>query len=186
MYQLLMLEEDYEKDKFIIRCPMPFRNSKPIRPWPRSPLQSKAFEKWGLKYSEWPRRYLPDYCVGWAFVTTPDMAIRLAEVANNLTPAEQRASKVCDYFITGMLRERIPGSGVETLTIKWFWFKFWYSCPYLTELYRHYFDDVVPWKIPYKMFDPQHNPPMRAMWHRISHDFHLPQVFHDLIGYMYT
>ena len=50
----------------------------------------------------------PDYCSGWAYVMTPKLGLRLAEVAANVDPGTM-CLRLEDLFITGMLRERIQG-----------------------------------------------------------------------------
>ena len=64
--------------------------------------------KWATHWQECDIKHSPDYCSGWAYVVTPKLGLRLAEVAANVAPG-----KIClrleDLFITGMLRERIEG-----------------------------------------------------------------------------
>ena len=161
---------------------MPFRHCRPLRPHPQdTEHRARAVAKWGLKYSEWPRKYLPDYCIGWAFVKTPELAIRLAETATNLTPMERQPSKVCDYFITGVVRERIPGSAVDTLTNELSnnpWKNLMSMCPWLTEKYRHFIDKVVIAKRPYK---PPYATVIMGLLDSISLDF--VNIASDLLGY---
>ena len=53
-------------------------------------------------------KHSPDYCSGWAYVTTPALGLRLAEMAANVDPGKM-CLRLEDLFITGMLRERIQG-----------------------------------------------------------------------------
>ena len=64
--------------------------------------------KWGTDWRECDVKHSPDYCSGWAYVTTPRLGVRLAEMAANVDPGKM-CLRLEDLFITGMLRERIEG-----------------------------------------------------------------------------
>ena len=65
-----------------------------------------------LRWSDFLVHFLlkrfPDFCTGYAYVTTPKLALRIAEMAANMRP-HNMALHLEDVFITGMLRERIEG-----------------------------------------------------------------------------
>ena len=111
--QLLGEASDYEKDTLTVKCPMPSKNYRACRLKPGS---GTLLSKWSLQGDEYQRRVLPAYCTGWVYVTSPELSLRLAEMATNLQPEEMTTSKVCDRFITGIVRERISGSSVDMLT----------------------------------------------------------------------
>ena len=141
--QLLGEASEYENDMLTVKCPMPLKNYRPIQSKPSS---GTLLSKWSMQVDEYQQRLLPTHCTGWVYVTTPELSLRLAEMATNLRPEEMRASKVCDYFITGIVRERIAGSGVDMLTSglsKNPWKNLLSTCPVLTTIYRHLIDGVV-------------------------------------------
>ena len=103
------LQEKYsaESPDHVVECPSPIRNSMPII-LPAIGGYNTVHGKWATHYHECDIKRSPDYCSGWAYVTTPKLALQIAEMAANI-----RSHNMClrleDLFITGMLRERIEG-----------------------------------------------------------------------------
>ena len=62
---------------------------------------------WSLGSEEWPRRTLPDFCVGFLSITTPGVAGQLLQAALQLY-SETEVEQIEDSLITGILRERLP------------------------------------------------------------------------------
>ena len=88
-------------------CACSPRNSRPIIP-PAIGGRHTVHGKWGTDWRECDVKHSPDYCSGWAYVTTPRLGVRLAEMAANVDPGKM-CLRLEDLFITGMLRERIEG-----------------------------------------------------------------------------
>ena len=50
---------------------------------------------------EMDRRVLPSYCWGVAYITTPKMGIKMAEMASSIPHPEMSMKRVDDVFLTG-------------------------------------------------------------------------------------
>ena len=107
------LQEKYrtESPDHVVECPSPVRNSKPII-LPAIGGYNTVHGKWATRYYECDIKRFPDFCTGYAYVTTPKLALQIAEMAANLRPLNM-AIHLEDVFITGMLRERIEGVVLE-------------------------------------------------------------------------
>jgi hypothetical protein len=72
---LLAQLEDRPGD--FISCPSVMRNVRPTR----QNRTGSTLAKWNMPHADMPRRVYPDFCPGWLYVTTPRVALALAEVA---------------------------------------------------------------------------------------------------------
>ena len=65
--------------------------------------------KWSISVKDMPRRVYPDFCPGWLYVTTPKAGLALAEVSVRNAEVLMATARLDDIFVTGFLRERLPG-----------------------------------------------------------------------------
>jgi len=129
----------------VIECPSPMRNMRPWRPRP-SGGSSTVMGKWSVKTYEMDRRVWPDFCPGWAYVTTPSTAIQLAEMTANLPPSLLRLNRLDDIFVVGVAREHIEGAKVEQLSggvLGDLWNSQLSYCPWMGITKAIFFNDVV-------------------------------------------
>merc|ERR1711997_650331 len=92
------------------------------------------------------RRVYPSFCPGWAYLTTPDMAIKLAEMASNLPPKLLKLKRLDDMFMTGFALEQIPGAKLEQLSGGYsgdLWNDYWSYCPFMGIVKAIFFNDIV-------------------------------------------
>ena len=54
-----------------------------------------------VKTTEMDRRVHPSFCPGWAYVTTPKMGIKMAEMSSNIPPPENSMKRLDDIYMTG-------------------------------------------------------------------------------------
>ena len=99
-YVTNILENNFSQGQSLtVQCPSVMRN---MRPWrPRKSGSNTFMGKWSVKTYEMPRRVFPSFCPGWLYATTPKMAIRLAEMASNLSPDVQAVNRLDDIYMTG-------------------------------------------------------------------------------------
>ena len=92
------------------------------------------------------RRVFPSFCPGWAYVTTPEMGIRIAEMASNMPVHVQKMKRLDDIYMTGMVVERIPDSNVEQIyggRTGYWWDAHLSFCPFLGITKATFFNDIV-------------------------------------------
>jgi len=134
-----------EDDSTIHCVTSPMRNLRPPRPHPIAGDRS-FLGKWAIRADEYDQVFQPDMCWGIGYVTRPNMAIRLAEVAANMPKESYKMIKLEDAFITGLVRERIANSQVEPLAgglTGALWSKVLSQCPIMSGLKNVFFNDVV-------------------------------------------
>lgn len=90
-----------------------------------------------------PRRVFPDYCPGWAYITSPTFGLKLLQSANWLIPSDGKIKRLDDFFVTGYLRSRILGSRIQQLQPSFLWDHFLSECPFLGITKHIFFNDVV-------------------------------------------
>ena len=57
-----------------------------------------------VKTTEMDRRVHPSFCPGWAYVTTPKMGIKIAEMSSSIPAPENSMKRLDDIYMTGMMR----------------------------------------------------------------------------------
>jgi len=130
-----------------IFCPSPMRNMRPWYPRPSGGFKT-VMGKWSVKTYEMSRRVYPDFCPGWAYVTSPATGIRLAEMSANLPENLKRLKRLDDIFFSGVTREHVAGTRVEQLSGEGTWMgSLWNDhlsyCPFLGITKNMFFNDVV-------------------------------------------
>ncbi len=91
------------------------------------------------------RRVYPDFCPGWAYVTSPSFGLKLAQAAATV-PEMSVMNRLDDIFMTGYARERIPLSRVEQIKTGWsgyMWNNWLSECPFLGITKNIWFNDYV-------------------------------------------
>jgi len=125
-----------------IECPSVMRN---MRPW-RQTHNKSLMGKWSISVKDMPRRVYPDFCPGWLYVTTPKAGLALAEVSVRNAEVLMATARLDDIFVTGFLRERLPGVMLRQLhggVIGETWNRFFSHCPYLGITKNIFFNGIV-------------------------------------------
>jgi len=125
-----------------IECPSVMRN---MRPW-RQTHNKSLMGKWSISVQDMPRRVYPDFCPGWLYVTTPKAGLALAEVSVKNSEVLMATARLDDIFVTGFLRERLPGVLLRQLhggVIGETWNRFLSHCPYLGITKNIFFNGIV-------------------------------------------
>ncbi len=102
--------------------------------------------KWSISVRDMPRRVYPDFCPGWLYVTTPAAGLALAEVSVKNAEVLMATARLDDIFVTGFLRERLPGVLLRQLhggIIGETWNRFFSHCPYLGITKNIFFNGIV-------------------------------------------
>ena len=102
--------------------------------------------KWSISVQDMPRRVYPDFCPGWLYVTTPKAGLALAEVSVKNSEVLMATARLDDIFVTGFLRERLPGVLLRQLhggVIGETWNRFLSHCPYLGITKNIFFNGIV-------------------------------------------
>ena len=129
--------------ELLVECPSPFKHMKTERFRPNDP--NSLLNKWAFSEEEISRRNLPPYCNGWVYVTTPDTAIRLAEMATNMPSKLMKINRMDDLFY-GFVLEQIEGARVEQLAggpYGSLWNNILSQCPFLGTSKNVFFNQVV-------------------------------------------
>ena len=116
--------------------------------------------RWHISVDVYNGRYWPDYCVGWAYVVTPQLGLLMAEAATNLTPEQMRIKDYDDTF-QGVVIKHIRGAKVEPLEAGWaghLWNNYLSYCPFVSVVKNNVIDRVVLRKGKYK------GTPTETMW----------------------
>jgi len=96
---------------------------------------------WSLGSEEWPRRTLPDFCVGFLSITTPGVAGQLVQAALRLY-SQTEVEQIEDSLITGILRERLPHIRLEMLQTRW-WEPLTTCCSWINFFKSTFFNSLV-------------------------------------------
>lgn len=126
----------------IIECPSVMRN---MRPW-RQTHNKSMMGKWSISAEDMPRRVYPDFCPGWLYVTTPRVGLALAEVSVLHHHVLMKTARLDDIFVTGFLRERLPGVTLRQLhhgVIGETWNRFFSHCAYLGITKNIFYNGIV-------------------------------------------
>ena len=125
-----------------IECPSVMRN---MRPW-RQTHSKSIMSKWSISVEDMSRRVYPDFCPGWAYVTTPRVGLALAEVSVKNHGKLMKTARLDDIFVTGFLREFLPWVKLRQLNdgaMGSAWNHFFSHCPYLGITKNIFFNDIV-------------------------------------------
>lgn len=127
----------------VLECPSVMRN---MRPWrPKRNSQKSIMGKWAVSYKEMSRRVYPDFCPGWAYVTSPVMGQRISEAAASIEQVSPM-KRLDDIYITGYALERIQGSRIAQLKpgySGYMWNNWLSMCPFLGITKNIFFNDYV-------------------------------------------
>lgn len=131
--------------ELLIECPSVMRNMRPWRPRP-SGGSSTIMGKWSVKTFEMNRRVWPDFCPGWAYLTTPSTAIRIAEMSANMKDDVLRVNRLDDIYMSGYVFGQIEGAKLEQLSGGYMgdlWNKYFSYCPFMGITKAVFFNDIV-------------------------------------------
>merc|ERR1719347_125450 len=98
------------------------------------------------------KEFIPDFCVGYLYLTTPKIGAALVQVAHSLySSAPQENNLIEDYLVTGYLRERLPWAKLSLLENTgmraWLWNQAFSCCPWLSFFNNFFLNPIVLSKV---------------------------------------
>jgi len=135
-----VLSTDTSTDwKNLITCPTECFGMKTIRS-----NSAQMTGNWSHSKEEWSRDFMPDFCVGFLSLTTPDVGAQLAQVGLELYgDSETPIAQIEDSLITGVLRERLPHVRIEMMHLGYRWERFFTWCGWLHMFKQTFFNDLI-------------------------------------------
>ena len=100
---------------------------------------------WSVSKEEFDRDVMPDFCIGFLYVTTPKVGAALVQIAFSLFN-QTEVVQIEDSLITGVLRERLPYVKIEMLETQGIpsaWQKFFTLCPWMNTFKQTFFNSMV-------------------------------------------
>ena len=99
---------------------------------------------WSHSKEEIEHDIMPDFCVGFLSLTTPDVGAQLAQVGlvmygDSKTPITQ----IEDSLITGILRERLPHIRIKMMELGPRWERIFTWCPWLHVFKQTFMNDLI-------------------------------------------
>lgn len=138
-----ILNSRQDSQKQFIACSVPSRNIATGRS-PRPHMRGN----WSLTKDQLEDDVLPDFCSGFLYVTKPQIGAALAQAGLHMyRDGSDDVVITEDYLIAGVLREKVPGLGVETLRTDrltdFIWQNYLSHCPWLVTFRQTFFNDLV-------------------------------------------
>ena len=100
---------------------------------------------WSVSKEEYDRDVMPDFCIGFLYVTTPKVGAALVQVGLALYN-QTEVVQIEDSLITGVLRERLPQVSIEMLEtpgIPSLWQRFFTLCPWMNTFKQTFFNSMI-------------------------------------------
>jgi len=100
---------------------------------------------WSVSKQEFERDVMPDFCIGFLYITTPTVGAALIQVGQKLF-SETETEQIEDSLITGVLRERLPWVRIEMLMtpgVPSVWQKFFTLCPWMNTFKQTFFNSMI-------------------------------------------
>ena len=100
---------------------------------------------WSVSKEVFDRDVMPDFCIGFLYVTTPQVGAALTQVGLALY-SETEVTQIEDSLITGVLRERLPQVTIqmlETPGVPSLWQIFFTVCPWMNTFKQTFFNNMI-------------------------------------------
>ena len=100
---------------------------------------------WSVSRAVFDRDVMPDFCIGFLYVTTPQVGAALVQAGLALFN-QTEVVQIEDSLITGVLRERLPHITIEMLEtpgIPSLWQRFFTLCPWMNTFKQTFFNAMI-------------------------------------------
>ena len=148
-----MLKERKKKEHEVV-CSTPIRNCPVTKSSKGHMTGNWTVKKDDLEHVGDQKEFIPDFCVGYLYLTTPEVGAALVQVAHSLyssSPSSKENNLIEDYLVTGYLRERLPWVTLSLLENSglrpWLWTHVFSGCPCLAFFNNFFLNPVVISKV---------------------------------------